>query len=56
MTVIAQKLGYEWKQIYRDLATKDENQIGLISVKEFEDSCRKTGTNITREEMGKLIK
>ena len=56
MTVITQKLGYEWRQIYRDLAQKDVDDTGLVSVKDFQDSCRKTGTNISKEEVSKLVK
>ena len=51
---IKQKLAYEWKNIYRTLASIDIEGKGKVSTSEFQVSVTKNRVYMTREEFKKI--
>jgi hypothetical protein len=54
--LIAGKLGYEWKNIYRNLTQIDFSDTSLIELREFDDICYKFKARLTKNELSKLKK
>ena len=51
---IKQRLAYEWKNIYRTLASIDIEGKGKVSTSEFQVSVTKNRVYMTREEFKKI--
>ena len=54
--VLTQKLGYEWKNIYRQLAVIDPQATGLVTIDQFEQTCFKNKVSVSNQELKKLMK
>jgi len=50
------KLGYEWKNIYRQLVQIDQEDTGLVDITDFDDTCLKFRVSFSRDELGKIKK
>lgn len=55
-TDLASKLSYEWKNIYRALLQADVLQRGKVNVKKFNQICLSNNTQLTKEELRRLVK
>jgi len=53
---MVQKLGYEWKNIYRALSLADCNDNGVISISEFVAICDKVKVSIIPNEAKQLLR
>ena len=57
--ILAAKLGYEWKNIYRMLSAKNqkaENEEHIIEVSEFDKVCQHYKVHLSNEEINKMVK
>ena len=57
--ILAVKLGYEWKNIYRLLAQRNnqsETQDHLIEVDEFDKICQQLKVHLCNDELRNLVK
>jgi len=54
--LISGKLGYEWKNIYRTLTHVDDQNTGLIELREFDDICYRFKARLTKLELTMLKK
>jgi len=50
------KLGYEWKNIYRNLLQNDAEESGLVELREFDEVCLKFKVSFSKEELAKIRK
>lgn len=50
------KLGYEWKQIYRNCVTIDSDNQGILHIDDFVRCCEKNGVSLIPLEVKKLMK
>ena len=53
---LKQKLGYEWKNIYRSLNAVDLNSSGYVTKNEFSNCVHNNGVFLSRDELAKLFK
>jgi hypothetical protein len=54
--LVAGKLGYEWKNIYRNLTQIDAEDTGLIELREFDEVCYRFKARLTKDELSRLKK
>ena len=54
--LLINKLGYEWKQIYRSLVNIDSDNLGILHIDDFLRSCEKFGVSLIPLEVKKLMK
>lgn len=52
---MTQKLAYEWKNIYRALSNKDEENLGIAKVMDFQRACAKSNVDFDHKELVKLV-
>lgn len=52
--LIAGKLGYEWKNIYRNFVQVDFMESGMVELREFDQICLKFKVSFSKEELKKL--
>jgi hypothetical protein len=48
------KIGYEWKNIYRIISKMDRKNIGIVTIKQFEQACAKANVKITKDDSQKI--
>jgi hypothetical protein len=53
--MVAIKLGYEWKNVYRILTHQDETNSGICSLKFFDSLCQKHNISLTKNDLKKLM-
>jgi hypothetical protein len=51
---IQTRLAYEWKNIYRQLCLQDKDETFLVKISEFDQTCEKFRTNLSREELKRI--
>ena len=54
--IIADKLGYEWKNIYRNLVQSSNNDGGCIGLTEFDNVCYQFKVCFTKDELVRISK
>lgn len=54
--VVAEKLAYEWKNLYRCFVAQDTKDSGLVHISDFDAACLKFKINFTREEIRTIKK
>lgn len=54
--LMIQKLGYDWKKIYRNCVTYDKDAQGIIHIDDFIKSCEKNGISIIPLEQKQILK
>lgn len=52
---MTQKLAYEWKNIYRALSNRHEDNLGIAKVAEFQKACAKSKIEFDKKELIKLV-
>ena len=53
---IKRKLAYEWKNIYRNLVSQDQNETSLVDLNELDTLCVRFKVSLTQEELQKIRK
>lgn len=48
------KLGYEWRNVYRFCVSNDPEDTGKISLEKFEEGCSKFKVRLTSEDLKQL--
>jgi len=51
---LAQKLAYEWKNIYRALSNADPDNLGIAKLQQFQKACSKCAVDLDRKDLLKL--
>jgi hypothetical protein len=51
---VIQKLGYEWKNIYRLLTLFDSESSGMVSLSQFENACSKQKVSLSDYDTKKI--
>ena len=52
---LAQKLAYEWKNVYRTLSNCDPANLGITKIQQFQKACGKCAVELDRKDLVKLV-